>query len=177
MHNFGDPEDYAEDPPLVDSIFGEPDLLPAKAFFDFSDTEDSLPALDAEQDSSSARAHGPSSSKPSKPLARVEDDSPQENVAATKVYGGAGKIYGWEKSVYEKYKSTHANSSASANPYAPFSCETAWLLAKWAKQSKTGDNDLSRLLAIPTVSCSYMHNSWSLTAVCIDGRETWAQLQ
>lgn len=155
--DYNDPEDLEEDPP-ADGTFGEAGLVALDDPFDFS-----VHAAEAEEPpaplhppppmrTAAASAAAASSARQSE-RARVEelleDDPPVQEV-----YAGAGKVYGWEKSVYETYQSM--TRDASDNPYAPFSCRTAWEMAKWAKQSKTGDNSLTRLLAIPGVRRTFL---------------------
>lgn len=77
--------------------------------------------------------------------ARVEEVLDEE--AVREVYPQAGKIYGWEETVWQRFK-TQFNSS---NPYRPFANRMEWELARWAKETKAGDNSLTKLLAIPGV--------------------------
>jgi hypothetical protein len=85
----------------------------------------------------------------SKPRTTVEDALDKEP-EVVKVIPGAGKVYDLCAEGYTEYQNP---CSGNSNVFHPFASEMEWELAKWAKDSQTGDSAFMKLLGIPGV-CS-----------------------
>ncbi|KAG8934911.1 hypothetical protein FRC01_012960 [Tulasnella sp. 417] len=77
------------------------------------------------------------------------DDSETRRVAkpSHEVFDGAGEVLSQSSSKYESWK----KSSEGTSPYAPFTSQIDYGVAKWAKELGPGDTALSKLLEIPGV--------------------------
>lgn len=136
------PLDNGEDTPQIDSSLRE----------DVDETPPPSPPVAA-----AIPTEAPASFHDHSKRARVEEVLDED--AVREIYTQAGKIYGWEENVWQRFKSQF-NSS---NPYRPFASRMEWEIAQWAKETKAGDNSLTKLLAIPGVRGLYL----SLYAVLI----------
>lgn len=87
----------------------------------------------------------------------------------------AGHVYGRMESVRVDYE--QMQQTAGSNPFAPFASRMDWEVARWAKKSKTGDNQLTGLLDIPGVRCAAAFVSSLLTALLLDCRQAWPFFQ
>lgn len=77
---------------------------------------------------------------------RVEDALEEEVLICDK-YEGAAAVCGRENTTFKEFYA----ATNRANPYRPFKSRLDWEIAQWAKESKVGDNALTRLLKVPGV--------------------------
>lgn len=84
-------------------------------------------------------------------LPNATDDAAIRRVAepVREIFDGAGKVLSQSTSTYESWKK---KSTAGTSPYAPFTSQIDYGIAKWAKELGPGDTALSKLLEIPGVS-------------------------
>ncbi|GJE91567.1 hypothetical protein PsYK624_077170 [Phanerochaete sordida] len=147
LPNFNDPEDFEDDPhgldgdPIGDedvSMEHEVDMEDASTLAGPAPSY-TIPSIDSEPSHFVDRSR----------RARIEEcleDDPEVVVR----FDGAAKVYGWSDSAYETYRKKAAAGDED-NLYHPFASRLDWEVAKWAKESRTGDNALTRLLGIPGV--------------------------
>lgn len=90
--------------------------------------------------------------------ARVEEELEEDVEPVIEAYEGAAEILGWSKTVHEQYL---ALQDEGDNPYRPFASRIAWEIAKIAKETDTGDNNLKRLLTVPGVMNFFTYSFYS----------------
>ncbi|KAF7799077.1 hypothetical protein EIP86_010307 [Pleurotus ostreatoroseus] len=124
-----DLSDHEDDPPF--DLF--PDLPTLDALMDDNDDvpmEDAAPPVTAQTQ-----------------RATVEDALDEDETVSV-AYPDAAKIVGWDTNIRQRYEE---GTEGVENPWHPFSSQLEWEIAKWAKESNTGDNSLNNLLTIPGV--------------------------
>ena len=122
--------------------------------FDVSTMEEEfVPQPVAAPPSSTSAAHTSSQqSNPNGGARRQEAEAlaePTSNKTVIDTFPEAGRVHGVDQGLYTLWAEESTNAS---NPYHPFSSETDWRIARWAKKMGPGDRALSQLLAIPKVS-------------------------
>jgi hypothetical protein len=101
------------------------------------------------------------------PQSRALDD--EEDCKVEDVDETAGKVIGQDQKLYDKWKQIFGQgqakegfnmnvddepSSEKQNPYAPFTSELDWRIARWAIKDNPGHKAFDRLLSIPGVGRS-----------------------
>ncbi|KAF7795599.1 hypothetical protein EIP86_006762, partial [Pleurotus ostreatoroseus] len=131
--DYADASDLEDDPP-----------------FDLFNDLAALEAIDDEDVPMDDQAASPPASTP--PDTRTQratvEDALDEDETISESYTGAAKIIGWDADVRRRYEET---ANGVENPWYPFASQLEWDIAKWAKETNTGDNSLNKLLTIPGV--------------------------
>ncbi|KAJ3474419.1 hypothetical protein NLI96_g12466 [Meripilus lineatus] len=84
---------------------------------------------------------------PQQPQVPTRSKAPVVDAAQVVRHPTAGKVYARSKTKTQEREAI----SKSTNPFAPFTNRLDWEIAKWAKETKTGDNKLNGLLEIKGV--------------------------
>ncbi|KAF7793819.1 hypothetical protein EIP86_004940 [Pleurotus ostreatoroseus] len=134
--------------PPIDYV--EPDVQEDDPPFDLFNDLAALEVVEDEDVPMDEPPREPSAAPP--PNARAQratvEEALDEEDTVFEEYHGAARVVGWDDEVRRRYQET---AGGVDNPWFPFASELEWGIAKWAKESDTGDNSLNRLLSIPGV--------------------------
>ncbi|KAF7795494.1 hypothetical protein EIP86_006656 [Pleurotus ostreatoroseus] len=134
-------------PPLHDAYGSDHEDDPPFDLFNDLSILETIGDEDMRSDGEASQAAQALPPDPRAQRASVEDALDEEETVR-EVFDGAARVVGWDLDVRRRYE---ANAHSTDNPWHPFSSELEWKIAKWAKESDTGDNSLNKLLSIPGV--------------------------